>query len=86
MAGNPKYLKRIDQSNAGAIIVSKQVDEGEHNLVSVENPMVAFALIVRKFNPEPEPVARIHPQAAAGLRNPTVSKPAVGPGPVRDNA
>lgn len=79
VAASAKYVKRIDQSKAGAFIVPKQVDESKQNLVSVENPMVAFARVVRQFNPEPEPVARIHSQAAVGQDLKMGAKVEIGP-------
>jgi UDP-3-O-[3-hydroxymyristoyl] glucosamine N-acyltransferase len=66
VAGSPKFIKRIGESTAGAIIVPPQVGETDMNLVTVDQPMVAFTQVVRLFHPAPEPVDRIHPRAVLG--------------------
>jgi UDP-3-O-[3-hydroxymyristoyl] glucosamine N-acyltransferase len=79
VAGNSKFLKRIGRSRAGAIIVPKQIPGVEKNLVSVENPMVAFTKVVRLFHPEPEPRDHIHPQAVLGQDVELGEKVDIGP-------
>ncbi len=50
-AGNPKLLKRIDATAAGAVMVPRDFQASMQNLVLVENPQVAFAKIVKIFHP-----------------------------------
>ena len=66
VAGNPKFIKRIGESTTGAILVPPQSGGTDMNLVTVDQPMVAFAQVVRLFHPAPEPVDRIHPRAVLG--------------------
>ncbi len=66
VAASAKFVKRIAQTNAGAVIVPRKVGELEQNLLPVEHPMVAFVHVAQQFHPPPEPVARIHSQAAVG--------------------
>lgn len=79
VAGNPKFIKRIAQSSAGAVIVPAPVDKFDANLVAVEHPMVAFAQVVRLFHPAPEPVDRIHPQAVLGREVKSGRQVEIGP-------
>jgi len=50
-AGSAKFLKRLDETKAGAIIVPKTFRSAGKNLIKVENPQVAFAAILSYFNP-----------------------------------
>jgi UDP-3-O-[3-hydroxymyristoyl] glucosamine N-acyltransferase len=79
VAGHPKYLKRIGESAAGAVIVPHPVDGFDLNLVAVEHPMVAFATVVRLFHPDPAPVDRVHPQAVLGRDLQTGRQVDIGP-------
>ena len=51
VAGNAKFLKKIADCRAAAIIVPVGTDIPDRNLVQVENPMVAFARVVQLFHP-----------------------------------
>ena len=79
VAGNPKFIKRIGESTAGAVIVPAQVDECDKNLVMVEHPMVAFAHAVSLFYPAPQPRERIHLKAALGQNVKTGREVDIGP-------
>ena len=66
VAGNAKYIKKIGECLAAAIIVPPDTASEGHILVQVDNPMVAFAKIMQYFHPPVQPPAGIHPGAAIG--------------------
>ena len=66
VAGNARFLKKIDECHATAMIVPKQVEIAQHNLVQVDNPMVAFAKVLQWFHPPIQPRNGIHPRAEIG--------------------
>ncbi len=55
LAGNPKFLKRIDATDVGAVIVPRDFQVSLKNLVLVENPEVAFAKVLEIFYPPLKP-------------------------------
>ena len=66
VAGNAKFLKKIDTCTAAAVIVPLDFRTDTNNLLQVDNPMVAFAKIMQYFNPLIQPAAGIDPGAAVG--------------------
>jgi UDP-3-O-[3-hydroxymyristoyl] glucosamine N-acyltransferase len=66
VAGNTKFLKKIDSCNAAAIIVPSNIEVPGHNLVQVDYPMVAFAKVLQFFHPPARPPEGIHPRAEIG--------------------
>jgi len=54
-ADNKKLLKKIDETNAGAVIVPSDFEESSKNIVIVDNPRVAFAKIIGLFHPPSRP-------------------------------
>ncbi len=66
LAGNPKFLKRIDATDAGAVIVPRDFQASLKNLVLVENPQVAFAKILKIFHPPLKPQPGISSEAHIG--------------------
>jgi UDP-3-O-[3-hydroxymyristoyl] glucosamine N-acyltransferase len=66
VAGNAKYLKKIDICKAAALIVPKDANLSGRNFVQVDNPMVAFAKVLQLFYPPVAPPDGIHPQAVIG--------------------
>ena len=40
---NPKYLSRLSETQASAVIVSKDIRQADKPLLSAENPYLAFA-------------------------------------------
>jgi UDP-3-O-[3-hydroxymyristoyl] glucosamine N-acyltransferase len=50
---NPKYLPKLGQTNASAVIVSKEVTQAEKPLLCVTNPYLAFAKILTLFSHKP---------------------------------
>ena len=60
---NPKYLPKLDETHASAVIVSKEVTRGEKPLLSVANPYLAFAKILTLFSKNPYQPKGIDPKA-----------------------
>jgi UDP-3-O-[3-hydroxymyristoyl] glucosamine N-acyltransferase len=58
-AGGSKYLKRIDETRAGAIIVPKGFNAPGRNLIGVSNPQLAFAIVVELYHPKVPPPSGI---------------------------
>lgn len=65
-AGNAKYLKRINETSAGAIIVPHGFTDDSRNLIFVDIPYVAFATILKYFNPPVPPDSGISSSAYIG--------------------
>jgi UDP-3-O-[3-hydroxymyristoyl] glucosamine N-acyltransferase len=69
---NPKYLSKLNQTQASAVIVSSEVILGEKPLLCVKNPYLAFAKILTLFTQKPyqpkgvDPNARVSPTAQLG--------------------
>lgn len=66
--GNQKYLEQYQQTKAGAVFIPSAAREvpqpGDSALIQVENPVLAFDIVVRKFGaPEIEFKPGIHPTA-----------------------
>ena len=54
-AGQSKFLKRINDTSAGAVIVPKDYVAGTKNIVRVANPQLAFVKILALFHPPEKP-------------------------------
>ena len=66
-----KYLKEVSNSNAGALLISKDLDPEatEHpNRLIVDNPHNALAILIVYFHPEPTRIPGVHPTAVIGKR------------------
>jgi UDP-3-O-[3-hydroxymyristoyl] glucosamine N-acyltransferase len=66
-AGTPKFLNRIDATDAGAVIVPRDFETSSKNLVRVENPQVAFAKVLEIFHPPLKPEPGISSKAHIGV-------------------
>jgi UDP-3-O-[3-hydroxymyristoyl] glucosamine N-acyltransferase len=66
VAGNARFLKKIDECHAAVMIVPQQAEIAQRNLVQVDNPMVAFAKVLQWFYPPIQPRDGIHPRAEIG--------------------
>ena len=66
VAGSAKFLKKIDECNAAAMIVPRDTAVPQRNLIQVDNPMVAFAKVLQYFQPPVQPLTGIHPRAEIG--------------------
>jgi len=60
---NPKYLSRLGQTQASAVIVSPEVTSSEKPLLRVKNPYLAFAKILALFSQKPYQARGIDPNA-----------------------
>ena len=66
VAGSAKFLKKMTDCNAAAILVSRDISDKDYNLVQVDNPMVAFAKVMQYFHPPAQPRSATHPGAVIG--------------------
>jgi UDP-3-O-[3-hydroxymyristoyl] glucosamine N-acyltransferase len=78
-AGNVKFLKNLGASNAGAFIVPRKATVGSKHLLLVDDPMIAFAKVIRHFHPPDQPPAGIHPKAEVGQDFKSGEGASVGP-------
>lgn len=65
-AGEAKFLKRLADTEAGAIFVPKAVETYAGCQVVVANPQVAFVQVLNHFHPRQRPEAQIDPRAVVG--------------------
>jgi UDP-3-O-[3-hydroxymyristoyl] glucosamine N-acyltransferase len=65
-AGNAKFLKRIDDTEAGAVIVPRDFETSSINIVQVDNPQLAFAMVLELFHPPSKPEPGINMGANIG--------------------
>ncbi|MGD8365803.1 MAG: UDP-3-O-(3-hydroxymyristoyl)glucosamine N-acyltransferase [Desulfobacterales bacterium] len=65
-ADGPKFIKRLHQCTAGAVIVPEETDEGTSNLLHAANPKAAFARIIALFHPPAVSFEGISPRAVLG--------------------
>ncbi|MBW2014960.1 MAG: UDP-3-O-(3-hydroxymyristoyl)glucosamine N-acyltransferase, partial [Deltaproteobacteria bacterium] len=54
-AGHAKFLKKIDKTEAGAIIVPRDFQASAKNILQVDNPQLAFAMVLNLFHPPLKP-------------------------------
>jgi UDP-3-O-[3-hydroxymyristoyl] glucosamine N-acyltransferase len=48
-AGDAKFLKKIDETDAGAVIVPRDFQASTKNILRVDNPQLAFAMVSNLF-------------------------------------
>ena len=65
-AGGANYLKRIDETRAGAIFVPTGFKAPGKNLIGVSNPQLAFARVVELFHPTVSPPPGISNMSVTG--------------------
>ena len=65
-AGNAKFLKKIDETDAGAIIVPRDFQASTKNILQVDNPQLAFAMVLNLFYPHLKSKPGISPHAYIG--------------------
>ena len=65
-ADGPKFIKRLHQCDAGAVIVPEETDSDTSNLLQVANPKAAFARIISLFHPPAVSFEGISPRAVLG--------------------
>ena len=67
-AGNAKFLKRIDETSAGAVIVPRDFQTATKNLVKVDNPQLAFIKVLDLLHPASKPEPGISSSAYIGKK------------------
>jgi UDP-3-O-[3-hydroxymyristoyl] glucosamine N-acyltransferase len=65
-AGNAKFLKKIDETDAGAVIVPRDFQSSTKNIIQVDNPQLAFAILLKLFYPPLKPEAGINSSSYIG--------------------
>jgi UDP-3-O-[3-hydroxymyristoyl] glucosamine N-acyltransferase len=65
-AGTARFLKKIEEASAGAVIVPMSVEDCDKDIIRVENPQAAFAKVIRLFHPLRTQPAGISPHACIG--------------------
>jgi UDP-3-O-[3-hydroxymyristoyl] glucosamine N-acyltransferase len=65
-AGQSMFLKRIDDTDAGAVIVPKDFEAGTKSIIRVKNPQLAFIRILNLFYPSVKPRFGISRDAYVG--------------------
>ena len=68
LAGNAKFLKRMDDTDAGAVIVPRDFETSSRNIVQVDNPQLAFAMVLELFHPPSKPETGISSGANIGKK------------------
>lgn len=77
---NAKYLPFLDETEASAVITSKDVSSSRLNLVRTANPSLAFTTVINYFKPSQAPSpAGIHATAVIGAHVRLGSGVAIGP-------
>ncbi len=84
-AGQAKYIKQIESSPAGAVLVPMDVACKGKNLVRVKNPQIAFINVLGLFHPPHRLAKGIHPSAVVGNGFACGEEIAVGPCAVIQN-
>lgn len=84
-AGQAKYIKMLDTSSAGAILVPPGTPGETVNIIRVKNPQLAFIKVLELFHPPSRLPAGIHPNAVIGDNFTCGKDVAVGPGAVIQN-
>jgi UDP-3-O-[3-hydroxymyristoyl] glucosamine N-acyltransferase len=79
VAGVAKYWKALNATDAGAILVPRDIQSSKQILVQVDNPMVAFAKVMQYFHPPQKPEAGIHPSASIGKEVQIGQEVCIGP-------
>lgn len=71
---NPRYLRHLPASRAGAVLVAPTVQAAGRTVLRVADPYLAFARAMALFHPQPWPAGGVDPRAAV---HPTAQ---LGPG------
>lgn len=82
LAAEERYLKNIDRTAAGAVIVPRGVDGGKKDLIRVDNPRLAFAVAMTHFFKQPAPAPGVSPRAVVGPGFASGGDVSIGPGAV----
>ena len=66
-AGDASYLKRLQETGAGTVLVSEDPGETGKSLIVVDNPRVAFIKVMAFFNPVAEVNHKVSSKACIGM-------------------
>jgi UDP-3-O-[3-hydroxymyristoyl] glucosamine N-acyltransferase len=77
-----KFLKKMDESKAGALIVPSGVSKPGANLIVVKNPLIAFSTVLELLYPSVPQTAGIHPNAVLGKEVQCGQNVSIGPSTV----
>jgi len=81
-AADARFLKRLGQCRAGAVLVPTGSVPERHDCIRVDNPYLAFAKVMALFHDRPRRGEGIHPGAHVGETFLCGSEPTIGPGVV----
>jgi UDP-3-O-[3-hydroxymyristoyl] glucosamine N-acyltransferase len=79
LAYRARYLQRLADTRAAAVIVPADFDASGLNLLQVDNPYAAFARIIAILHPPPRMPAEIHPSVVTGDHFRHGADTAIGP-------
>jgi UDP-3-O-[3-hydroxymyristoyl] glucosamine N-acyltransferase len=65
-AQTPHHFRRAERSSASCILVPRQIRESRKVLIQVENPRLAFSVILALYHPPERAEAGVHPTAILG--------------------
>lgn len=65
-AGETKFLKKINETCAGAVMVPRNFQSSFKNIIKVDNPHVAFARVMKLLYPSPKPKPGISSSTSIG--------------------
>lgn len=65
-AGDARYIEKISETRAGAVLVSENAGELAGDIIYVENPRAAFVKLMNLFNPPVEIYDAVHPSVCIG--------------------
>ena len=61
---NPRYMEELERTGASGIIVARDVDIKDRNLIKVDDPYLGFAVVMELFHDEEYTGTGISPQAS----------------------
>jgi UDP-3-O-[3-hydroxymyristoyl] glucosamine N-acyltransferase len=76
---NPKYAHKVKNTNAGAVLVSKEIEGLAAAQLLSSNPYVDFARALGLFYQPPRPKAQIHPTASVAPSAQLGENASIGP-------
>ncbi len=65
-ASNVKFLKKINETGAGAVLVPRDFQGSFQNIIKVDNPHVAFTRVMKLFYPSQKPEPGISSSVSIG--------------------
>jgi len=77
--GNPRYARKLADSSAGAVIVTRSTEAGMRNVLRSDDPHVTFAQALSIFDRRPRPRPGVHATAVIASSARLGARPHVGP-------